>query len=167
MRTHLCGEVTEKLDGQAVELCGWVDARRDLGGLIFIGLRDRAGIVQVVVEPDSPAFADAETLRKEYCVKITGTVRLRPESQWNENMATGKVEVIASAVEVLNASAPIPLMMSDEDGEEIRLKGGGWYETDFKKGGKKNVADSGKSEAPGCSTGACPASKNATSSSTA
>jgi len=122
MRTHLCGEVTEKLDGQTVELCGWVDARRDLGGLIFIGLRDRAGIVQVVVEPDSPAFADAETLRKEYCVKIDGTVRLRPESQWNENMATGRVEVVATAVEVLNASAPIPLMMSDEDGEEIRLK---------------------------------------------
>jgi len=122
MRTHLCGEVTEKLDGQTVELCGWVDARRDLGGLIFIGLRDCAGIVQVVVEPDSPAFADAETLRKEYCVKIDGTVRLRPESQWNENMATGRVEVVATAVEVLNASAPIPLMMSDEDGEEIRLK---------------------------------------------
>ena len=122
MRTHLCGEVTEKLDGQTVELCGWVDARRDLGGLIFIGLRDRAGIVQVVAEPDSPAFADAETLRKEYCVKITGTVRLRPESQWNENMVTGRVEVVATAVEVLNASAPIPLMMSDEDGEEIRLK---------------------------------------------
>ena len=101
MRTHLCGEVTEKLDGQTVELCGWVDARRDLGGLIFIGLRDRAGIVQVVAEPDSPAFADAETLRKEYCVKITGTVRLRPESQWNENMVTGRVEVVATAVEVL------------------------------------------------------------------
>ena len=122
MRTHLCGEVNEKLADQSVQLCGWVDARRDLGGLIFIGLRDRAGIVQVVVEPDSPAFPDAEALRNEYCVKITGTVRMRPESQWNENMATGKIEVIADAVELLNASAPIPLMMTDEDGEEIRLK---------------------------------------------
>ncbi len=122
MRTHLCGEVNEQLADQSVQLCGWVDARRDLGGLIFIGLRDRAGIVQVVVEPDSPAFADAESLRNEYCVKISGTVRMRPESQWNEKMATGKIEVVADKVELLNASAPIPLMMTDEDGEEIRLK---------------------------------------------
>ena len=122
MRTHLCGEVNEQLADQSVQLCGWVDARRDLGGLIFIGLRDRAGIVQVVVEPDSPAFAGAESLRNEYCVKITGTVRMRPESQWNENMSTGRIEVVAEAVELLNASAPLPLMMTDEDGEEIRLK---------------------------------------------
>ncbi|MEE4219247.1 MAG: aspartate--tRNA ligase [Xanthomonadales bacterium] len=122
MRTHLCGEVSEQLTDQSVQLCGWVDARRDLGGLIFIGLRDRAGIVQVVVEPDSPAFADAESLRNEYCVKISGTVCMRPESQWNEKMATGKIEVVADKVELLNASAPIPLMMTDEDGEEIRLK---------------------------------------------
>ena len=122
MRTHLCGEVNEQLADQTVQLCGWVDNRRDLGGLIFISLRDRAGIIQVVVEPDSPAFADAEALRKEYCVRVTGTVRMRPESQWNENMATGKVELVAEKVELLNASAPIPLLMSDEDGEEIRLK---------------------------------------------
>ena len=122
MRTHLCGEVTEQLAGESVRLCGWVAARRDLGGLIFISLRDRAGIVQVVVEPDSAAFADAEGLRNEYCVRIGGTVRMRPESQWNENMATGRVELVAEQVELLNASAPLPLMMSDEDGEEIRLK---------------------------------------------
>ncbi len=122
MRTHLCGEVTEQLADQRVQLCGWVDRRRDLGGLIFIGLRDRAGIIQVVVEPDSPAFADAEALRNEYCVRISGTVRMRPESQWNESMATGKVEVLADTVELLNASAPMPLLMTDEDGEEIRLK---------------------------------------------
>jgi aspartyl-tRNA synthetase len=79
-------------------------------------------VVQVVVEPDSPAFADAESLRNEFCVKVAGQVRMRPESQWNEAMATGKVEVVAERVEVLNASAPMPLMMSDEDGEEIRLK---------------------------------------------
>jgi aspartyl-tRNA synthetase len=122
MRTHLCGEVTEQLSDQSVTLCGWVDRRRDLGGLIFIGLRDHAGIVQVVVEPDSPAFADAEALRNEYCVRIRGQVRMRPESQWNEAMATGKIEVVAEQVELLNASAPLPLLMTDEDGEEVRLK---------------------------------------------
>ena len=122
MRTHLCGEVNELLADQSVQLCGWVDRRRDLGGLIFIGLRDHAGVVQVVVEPESPAFADAESLRNEFCVRIAGKVRLRPESQWNEAMATGKIEVVAERVELLNASAPMPLMMTDEDGEEVRLK---------------------------------------------
>jgi aspartyl-tRNA synthetase len=122
MRTHLCGEVTEQLAGQKVSLCGWVDRRRDLGGLIFLGLRDVAGIVQVVVEPDSHAFAGAESLRNEYCVRISGSVRLRPESQWNAAMATGRIEVLAEQVELLNSSAPMPLMMTDEDGEEVRLK---------------------------------------------
>jgi aspartyl-tRNA synthetase len=122
MRTHLCGEVNEQLAGQSVQLCGWVDRRRDLGGLIFISLRDHAGIVQVVVEPDSAAFADAESLRNEFCVRISGQVRMRPESQWNESMATGKIEIVADGVELLNASAPMPLLMTDEDGEEIRLK---------------------------------------------
>ena len=122
MRSHLCGEINETLDGQSVTLCGWVDRRRDLGGLIFIGLRDNAGIVQIVVDPDSDAFADAERLRNEYCVRIKGTVRMRPESQWNEKMATGKIELVATEVELLNASAPIPLLMTDEDGEEVRLR---------------------------------------------
>ena len=122
MRTHLCGEVNEQFTDQPVQLCGWVDRRRDLGGLIFISLRDHAGIVQVVAEPDSPAFADAEALRNEFCVRISGQVRMRPESQWNEAMATGKIEVVADKVELLNASAPMPLLMTDEDGEEIRLK---------------------------------------------
>jgi aspartyl-tRNA synthetase len=122
MRTHLCGNLNESLVGEDVDLCGWVHNRRDLGGLIFISLRDHAGIVQVVVEPDSPVFADAEKLRNEYCVRISGTVRQRPESQWNEKMATGKVEVLATGIELFNASAPLPLLMTDEDGEEIRLK---------------------------------------------
>jgi aspartyl-tRNA synthetase len=122
MRTHLCGEVNEQLADQAVTLCGWVDRRRDLGGLIFIGIRDHAGIVQVVVEPESAAFGDAEALRNEFCVRVSGHVRMRPESQWNESMASGKIEVVADRVELLNASAPMPLMMTDEDGEEIRLK---------------------------------------------
>jgi aspartyl-tRNA synthetase len=122
MRSSLCGNVSESDAGKSVTLCGWVDARRDLGGLIFLGLRDRAGIVQVVIEPDSPAFADAEKLRNEYCIQVTGEVRMRPESQWNESMTTGKVEVIASAVKLFNASAPLPLLMTDEDGEEVRLR---------------------------------------------
>jgi len=122
MRSHLCGEINETMEGQSVTLCGWVDRRRDLGGLIFVGLRDNAGLVQVVVEPESEAFADAERLRNEYCVRIRGRVRLRPESQWNESMATGKIELVAEEVELLNASAPLPLMMTEDDGEEIRLR---------------------------------------------
>jgi len=122
MRTHLCGELTQEIAGEGVQLCGWVASRRDLGGLIFISLRDFAGIVQVVVEPDSDCFADAEKLRNEYCVRISGEVRMRPESQWNEDMATGRVEVVAETVELLNGSAPLPLLMTDEDGEEVRLK---------------------------------------------
>ncbi|MBT8061308.1 MAG: aspartate--tRNA ligase [Xanthomonadales bacterium] len=122
MRSQLCGHINESLDGTRVTLCGWVDARRDLGGLIFLWMRDRAGIVQVVIEPDSAAFKDAEKLRNEYCVQISGTVRVRPESQWNDAMATGKVEVVADEVKLFSASAPLPLMMSDEDGEEVRLR---------------------------------------------
>lgn len=123
MRTHLCGNISETLAGQSVVLCGWVARARDLGGLIFIGLRDHAGVLQVVVEPDNQtAFAVAEKLRNEFCVRLTGTVRLRPESQWNPDMGTGKVELLADTVEILNASAPLPLLMSDEDGEEVRLK---------------------------------------------
>ena len=123
MRTHLCGKVNEHLTGQSVVLCGWVARARDLGGLIFIGLRDHAGVLQVVVEPENaPAFAVAEKLRNEFCVRVTGQVRLRPESQWNPDMASGKVELLAETLEILNASAPLPLLMSDEDGEEVRLK---------------------------------------------
>ncbi|MDX1381922.1 MAG: aspartate--tRNA ligase, partial [Xanthomonadales bacterium] len=87
-----------------------------------IGLRDHAGVVQVVVEPDNPAFAAADKLRNEYCVQVRGTVRERPQSQWNEDMATGRIEVVADEVHLLNASAPLPLLMSDEDGEEVRLR---------------------------------------------
>ncbi len=123
MRSHLCSSINERLDGQTATLCGWVSRARDLGGLIFIGLRDHSGVLQVVVEPDNkPAFAVAEKLRQEFCVRIKGTVRMRPESQWNPDMATGKVELLAESVELLNASAPLPLLMTDEDGEEVRLR---------------------------------------------
>lgn len=123
MRTHLCGNINESLDGQTVTLCGWVARARDLGGLIFIGLRDHAGVLQVIVEPDNTdAFKVAEGLRNEFVVCVTGTVRLRPESQWNPGMTTGKVELLADTVELLNPAAPLPLLMSDDDGEEVRLK---------------------------------------------
>jgi len=123
MRSHLCGNINESLEGQTVTLCGWVARSRDLGGLIFVGLRDHAGVLQVVIEPENkPAFAVGEKLRNEFCIKVTGKVRLRPESQWNPDMLTGKVELLADSVELLNASAPLPLLMNDDDGEEIRLK---------------------------------------------
>ncbi len=122
MRSQLCGKVAEANAGETITLCGWIDGRRDLGGLIFLSLRDYSGIVQIVVEPESPAFSDAECLRNEYCVQISGEVRMRPESQWNESMETGKIELVATAVSLFNASAPIPLLMTDEDGEEVRLR---------------------------------------------
>src|SRR5690625_1129083 len=123
MRTHVGSEVTEALDGQTVTVCGWVDRARDLGGLVFIRLRDYSDLLQVIVEPDNkPAFAQAEKLHNEYCVQLTGRVRMRPEDQWNPDMATGKVELVADEVNILSRSAPLPLLMNDDDGEEIRLK---------------------------------------------
>lgn len=123
MRSHYCGQVDDTLAGQSVSLCGWVQRRRDLGGLIFIGLRDHHGVIQVVVEPDNEtAFASASELRNEFCVQVQGLVRLRPEDQWNEQMRTGRVEVVAENVNILNPAAPLPLLMNDEDGEEVRLR---------------------------------------------
>ncbi len=123
MRSHLCGDITEQLASQSVTLCGWVDRARDLGGLVFISLRDYRGIIQVVVDPDNKsAFEIASSVRNEFCVRISGQVRLRPESQWNKDMLTGKVEILADSVEILNAAAPIPMLMNDDDGEDIRLK---------------------------------------------
>lgn len=123
MRSHYCGRVDDMLAGQSVTLCGWVQRRRDLGGLIFIGLRDHEGIVQVVVEPDNAqAFEVASSLRNEFCIQIQGLVRLRPEDQWNDSMRTGRVEVIADTVKIFNSAAPLPLLMNDEDGEEVRLR---------------------------------------------
>ncbi len=123
MRSHLCGQINHDAVGQVVQLCGWVDRVRNLGGVIFIGLRDHSGLVQVIVEPACEAvYAVAEKLRNEFCVRITGRLRMRPESQFNPDMASGRVELLADQVEVLNASAPLPLLMSEEDGEEVRLR---------------------------------------------
>src|SRR6185369_2090727 len=123
MRTHHCGLVTEALSGQTITLCGWADTRRDHGGVIFIDLRDHEGIVQVVIEPDNAiAFAAAEHVRYEFCLRISGKVRARPASQINERLRTGKIEVVADKVEVLNAAAPLPFMLDDAVGEDARLR---------------------------------------------
>jgi aspartyl-tRNA synthetase len=122
-RTHLCGAVDLALADTEVVLCGWADTRRDHGGVIFIDLRDHAGIVQVVIEPDNAAaFAAADRVRYEYCLRITGKVRPRPASQVNERLASGQIEVVASAVEILNAAAPLPFMLDETPGEEARLR---------------------------------------------
>ncbi len=125
MRSHYCGQVNEDHLGQEIELCGWVHRRRDHGGVIFIDLRDREGLVQVVVDPDTvEAFATAERVRSEYVLKIRGLVRDRPEGTINPDMATGKIEVLGRSVEILNAAETPPFPLDDERevGEEIRLK---------------------------------------------
>ncbi|EPN4991583.1 aspartate--tRNA ligase [Vibrio vulnificus] len=123
MRTHYCGHLNKSLAGQTVELCGWVNRRRDLGGLIFIDMRDREGIVQVVVDPDmADAYAVASQLRNEFCIKLTGEVRTRPESQVNKEMATGEVEILAKGLEIINRSDLLPLDFNQKNSEEQRLK---------------------------------------------
>ncbi|WP_050933238.1 aspartate--tRNA ligase [Vibrio harveyi] len=123
MRTHYCGHLNKSLTGQTVELCGWVNRRRDLGGLIFIDMRDREGIVQVVVDPDmADAYEVANTLRNEFCIKLTGEVRVRPESQVNKDMATGEVEILAKGLEIINRSDVLPLDFNQKNSEEQRLK---------------------------------------------
>lgn len=123
MRTEYCGQLNLAHVGQEVTLCGWVNRRRDLGGLIFIDMRDREGIVQVFFDPDQKAaFDKAFELRNEFCIQIVGTVRARPESQTNKDMATGEVEVFAHQLEIINRSEPLPLDSNQTNSEEARLK---------------------------------------------
>ncbi len=124
MRSHYCGQVTEAFLDQDVTLCGWAHRRRDHGGVIFIDLRDRDGLVQVVIDPDTPeAFASAERVRNEYVLRVIGRVRHRPEGTENPNLATGAVEVLAREVEILNRSEPLPFQLDDDDtSEEVRLR---------------------------------------------
>ena len=123
MRSHYCGQLNKNLVDQEVTLCGWVNKRRDLGGLIFIDMRDVEGIVQAVIDPDETAiFADANKLRNEFCVKVTGIVRARPDSQINKDMATGEVELYVKGLEILNSAAPLPLDFNQENSEEARLR---------------------------------------------
>jgi aspartyl-tRNA synthetase len=123
MRTNYCGLVTEELLGQTVSLCGWVHRRRDHGGVIFIDLRDREGLVQVVCHPDNAAvFKAAEHVRNEYCLRIVGTVTNRLEGTANSNLKSGKIEINATEVEVLNASVPVPFQLDDDNlSETTRL----------------------------------------------
>ncbi|QUY46355.1 aspartate--tRNA ligase [Serratia plymuthica] len=123
MRTEYCGQLNLSHVGQEVTLCGWVNRRRDLGGLIFIDMRDREGIVQVFFDPDQKAaFDKAYDLRNEFCIQIVGTVRARPDSQINKDMSTGEVEVFAHALEIINRSEPLPLDSNQVNTEEARLK---------------------------------------------
>ena len=115
MRSIYCGQVTEALLGQTVTLCGWVNRRRDHGGVIFVDLRDREGFVQVVCDPDRPEmFKLAEDLRNEFCIQIKGLVRARPEGTTNEAIATGKIEVLCHELVVLNPSVTPPFQLDDE-----------------------------------------------------
>ena len=115
MRTNYCGLTTEALLGQTVTLCGWVHRRRDHGGIIFIDMRDREGLVQVVCDPDRPeVFKVAESIRNEYCLQVTGTVRERPAGTANDNLASGKIEVFCEKLEVLNPSVTPPFQLDDE-----------------------------------------------------
>ncbi len=124
MRTHYCGHVNRDLIGQTVTLCGWAHRRRDHGGVIFIDLRDREGMAQIVIDPDTPAaFAIAESVRSEYVLKVTCKVRPRPDGTVNKNIPTGEVEMLASEIEILNASLTPPFMLDDENlTETVRLE---------------------------------------------
>jgi len=125
MRTLKCGELNKENLGEAVELCGWVHRRRDHGGVIFIDLRDRAGLVQVVFNPESEdTFAIAESVRSEYVLRVEGVVRDRLEGTVNSNMATGEIEILVSHVEVLNESEtpPFPIESDIDVNEEMRLR---------------------------------------------
>ena len=123
MRTHYCGQLNAQTIGQEVTLCGWAHRRRDHGGVIFIDLRDRQGLAQVVCDPDRPEmFKIAETIRNEYCLKITGKVRARPAGSTNPNIASGEVEILCHEIEVLNPSITPPFQLDDENlSETVRL----------------------------------------------
>ena len=123
MRTEYCGLVDAKFTGQTVTLYGWVHRRRDHGGVIFIDLRDREGLVQVVCDPDrKDVFATAEKIRNEFCVQITGLVRARPEGTANTALTSGAIEVLCQQLTILNPSVPIPFQLDDEDlSESTRL----------------------------------------------
>jgi aspartyl-tRNA synthetase len=124
MRTNYCGLIDSSYLGQAVTVFGWVHRRRDHGGVIFIDLRDREGLLQVVIDPDTPeAFATADQSRNEYVMRISGVVRNRPAGTLNTNLKSGEIEVLAKEIEVLNASLTPPFMMDDDTiNEETRLK---------------------------------------------
>jgi len=123
MRSHYCGQVDEQLIGQAVTVAGWVHRRRDHGGVIFVDLRDREGLLQIVFDPQAAAvFREAERLRNEFVVRVTGRLQARPAGTVNPHLASGRVELLASELEVLNRSEPLPFQLDEQVGEEVRLR---------------------------------------------
>lgn len=123
MRSIYCGQLNKTHVDQEVELCGWINKRRDLGGLIFVDLRDREGLVQVVFDPEVEGLMDtANKLRQEFCVQLKGVVRARPDSQVNKDMATGEVEILGTSLTIINRSEPLPLDFNQQNSEERRLK---------------------------------------------
>jgi len=123
MRTHYCGEVNESLVGSEISVAGWVHRRRDHGGVIFVDLRDREGLLQVVFDPSAQGvFAEAERVRGEWVLRVRGKIRPRPGGTANPNLRSGQVELLASELEVLNRAEPIPFQLDEEVKEEVRLK---------------------------------------------
>ncbi len=123
MRSHYCGQVDARSVGQIIEVAGWVHRRRDHGGIIFIDLRDREGLLQIVFDPDAAAlFKDAERLRNEFVIRVEGRVRARPAGTVNPHLASGQVEVLAEALEVLNRCEPLPFQLDETVSEEVRLR---------------------------------------------
>jgi aspartyl-tRNA synthetase len=123
MRTHYCGEVDDSLAGRTIEAAGWVHRRRDHGGVIFVDLRDRSGLLQVVFDPDTPeAFKSAEHLGREFCIQVQGKLRPRPAGTVNANLSSGQVELLASKLVILNPSVTPPFSLDEDVGEELRLK---------------------------------------------
>jgi aspartyl-tRNA synthetase len=123
MRSHYCGRVNEQLLGQQVTVAGWVHRRRDHGGVIFVDLRDREGLLQIVFDPGAATiFTEAERLRNEFVVRVTGRVRERPAGTVNPNLASGRVELVAQQLELLNRSEPLPFQLDEQVGEEVRLR---------------------------------------------
>ena len=123
-RTNYCGDITAELLGTKQTLCGWVNSYRNHGGVLFINVRDRSGVCQLVVEPNSPFFDTAYGLRNEYVIEVTGTVKRRIEGAVNPNMKTGEIEILVEDLKVLNTCIPLPFDVENSRGvaEEIRLK---------------------------------------------
>ena len=123
MRSHYCGQVDSRLIDQTIEVAGWVHRRRDHGGIIFIDLRDREGLLQIVFDPQFPAlFKEAERLRNEFVIRVKGRVRARPAGTVNENLASGEVELLTEELELLNRAEPLPFQLDETVGEELRLR---------------------------------------------
>ena len=124
MRSHYCGDVNASNVDQEVEVCGWVNKRRDHGGVIFIDLRDRNGLIQCVFDPDdAEMFAVAEQVRNEFVLRIKGLVRLRPEGTTNDELSTGEIELLGRELEILNRADTPPIQIDDDDTQKYQADG--------------------------------------------